>query len=365
MCGATMQSVRRGFIIGAVAVALVALLPEDVRYTLKCYAALPLIGNGGIKSSLQFIDGHYYMPSFVNPPSQIEIARNYQWGADDLVVATWPKSGTHFTLLTALLVLKRGRLPPKTDLHSLCYSPEFASDNGARPLDEPREQYPTHPRVVVTHMPQHHIYYSKSAKYISVLRDPVATVESARRMELLMLGPILTPTLEDFLQQGHLTADGGWLDNVLRWWGVRERPNVLILRYESMVANPRETAERLASYTGVRLSADEVERVVERMSLKWSLENIDPYHYQAITPFSPPDRKLATRSGFYVNASAMPSWAKRMNATQRAELRRGAHGKIQAIMKLTAWTGDRSKKALDAESFFEAHREYFCADSVC
>ena len=112
-----------------------------------------------------------------------------------------------------------------------------------------------------------------TTKYVSVIRDPVATVASARRMEQLMLGPILTPTLEDYLQQGHLIAEGGWLDNVLRWWSVRDRPNVLILEYEEMVSRPREAVEHLAGYIGVALSEGEAERVVEKMSLKWSLEN--------------------------------------------------------------------------------------------
>lgn len=301
------------------------------------------------------------MPSFVNPPKQIAIARAHQWGTDDLVVATWPKSGTHFTLLTALLILNRGELPPKVDLHSLCYAPEFASDNGARPLDEPREQYPTLPRLVVTHMPQHHISYSTSAKYVSVIRDPVATVASARRMEQLMLGPILTPTLEDYLQQGHLIAEGGWLDNVLRWWSVRDRPNVLILKYEEMVSRPREAVEHLAGYIGVALSEGEAERVVQKMSLKWSLENIDPYHFQVSTPFSPPDGKLATRSGFYVNASAMPRWAARMSAAQRTELRRGVYLKLKGLMEQV----EDAAKAAHAGALFDHHRDYFCADGVC
>ena len=148
-------------------------------------------------------------------------ARAHAWGATDLVIATHPKSGTHFAQLMALLVLYQGELPPKTDLHSLVVLPEFTRTHPAsavsRPLDDPPELHPTHPRVVTTHMPEKHVRYSSLAKFVYVMRDPVASMASGRRMELLLLGPYLTPTLDDFVKwaAAGCVRSGGWLDQVL------------------------------------------------------------------------------------------------------------------------------------------------------
>jgi hypothetical protein len=91
---------------------------EDIFYRIKCYILLPIvILSGGITASMQNIDGYYYYPAFVNPPEKIKFAREKEWSSGDLLIATYPKSGTHFGLLTSLLVIFKGEFPPKSDLH--------------------------------------------------------------------------------------------------------------------------------------------------------------------------------------------------------------------------------------------------------
>ena len=244
-------------------VAVLAALPQQARYIILCAIGRPLIGQGGIIAATQLIDGHPYGPAFSNPPREVALARSYTWGADDLIIATHPKSGTHFTMLAALLVLYRGQLPAKTDLHSLIVLPEFSKGGASarsRPYDEPPDYYATHPRVITTHMPVHHLHYSAEAKYVYVMRDPVAGISSGRRMELLILGPYLTPTLDVFVREAAAgcVRSGGWLDQVLAWWQARSRPNQLVLKYEWMLAHPRRVAQRLARLVGISLSASQV-----------------------------------------------------------------------------------------------------------
>ena len=293
-----------------VAGAVLALLPAPTRYHLLCLAVRPLVGTGGILAGEQIVDGHPYLPSFVNPPKQIAKARQYTWDEDDVILASHPKSGTHLTMLTLLLILFAGDLPPKTNLHSLTVTAEFdqAAAGGSRSYEEPKADYPTRPRLVTTHMPERHLTYSPAAKYVYVMRSPVATLASFRRMELLLLGPHLTPTLDDFVARGSMLRPGGWLDQVLEWWSVRGRSNLLIVNYEDMVTAPRASAERLATFIGKSLSPKQLDVVAGRMSLRWALEHVDPYNHKATTPFSPPDIALATKSGFIVNATAMPAW---------------------------------------------------------
>ena len=346
--------------VAAFAVAL-AILPGDLRYRLKCYAIFPILGNAGMVAQMQHQDGHYYLAPFVNPPEQIAIARKHGWGAEDLVLASYPKSGTHYAMLMTLLTLFRGDLPRETDLHSLVYSPEFRGNN-ARPLDEPKELYPTSPRLIVTHMPQHHMQYSPEARYVYVMRDPVATICSWRKFEQLMFGPFLTPSAEAFVSTGEmlLTREGGWLDNVLRWWRVRDRENVLLLNFEEMTDSPVQAVKKLAALIKIELSAAQEELIAERMTLQWSLLNVDPFLYKAITPFSPPDRHLATHSGFIVNSSAIPPSIRKVGAKDRLKLRQAVWSRMRALIEQ-----DDTDAAHNAASFFESHRAYFCSDGVC
>jgi hypothetical protein len=148
---------------------------EEIYYKINCYLSLPsFFLNGGITGGYQNIDGYYYYPKKTNPPEMIKIAREKEWSTGDLFLATYPKSGTHFGILTSLLVLYKGEFPPKSDLHSLCYAPEFSVENNCRQLDEPSLTTPV--RVLESHMPQHHVKYSESAKYLYIMRDPVTTL---------------------------------------------------------------------------------------------------------------------------------------------------------------------------------------------
>ena len=336
-----------------------ALLPQDVRYYVICMLVRPIVGTGGILSAQQWVDGHPYGPSFANPSEAIARARSYTWGSDDLIIATHPKSGTHLTQLATLLVLYRGALPPKTDLHSLMVLPEFASHGASarqRAYDEPTEQYATHPRVITTHMPVAHLHYSPAAKYVYVMRDPVAGCASGRRMEQLLLGPYLTPPLDVFVAQAAKGAvrAGGWLDQILGWWSVRARRNLLLLRYEWMLAHPRAAAAKLARLAGVRLSRAQRATVVERMSLRWSLEHVDPYIGRAVTPLSPPEQPRVSASNFIVNASRMPAWAQPFSPSHKAHIRATVHAAIRERINVGG------EGARHARSFLRQHRRYFC-----
>jgi hypothetical protein len=151
----------------------------------------------------------YFVTRYCIKWGNYRINAEYRWL---LLLATYPKSGTHFGELVSLLILFKGELPPKTDLHTLTYAPEFDPSNKCRHLDEPS---PTRPvRLLISHMPQHHVKYSETAKYLCIIRDPVNTLASQRRMDFLVLGPIVGQkyfTLIEFLKFHLYTRETGWL----------------------------------------------------------------------------------------------------------------------------------------------------------
>lgn len=183
---------------------------EEIYYQINCYLSLPFfLMNGGITGQYQNIDGYYYYGKTSNPPEAIKIAREKEWSTGDLFLATYPKSGTHFGILTSLLVLYKGEYPSESCLHSLCYAPEFSVGNNCRQLDEPSLTNPV--RVLESHMPQHHVKYSETAKYLYIMRDPVATLASQRRMDQFCYGPIMCTSLSEFVKFHLHTRETGWL----------------------------------------------------------------------------------------------------------------------------------------------------------
>ena len=198
-------------------------------------------------------------------------------------------------------------------------------------------------------MPQHHVRYSSSARYVYTMRCPVAAMSSLRRMELLMFGPIMSPSLQSFVD-AELSRETGWLEHVLGWWSRRAAPNVLIISYEQMVARPLESVRQLSSHMQVSLSEEEEAAVVYKMSKKYAHEHVDPYLFQASTPFSPPGR--ASKSGFIV-VDTDPN-AERLTPAQMRAIKNFYTTSVQKIIE-----GTDKEAAENAKSFYEANRGYF------
>jgi hypothetical protein len=135
-------------------------------------------------------------------------------------------------------------------------------------------------------MPRGHIVPSPKATFIYVMRDPVPTLASLRRMEYLMFGPHLISPLDNFLHDHLNVRETGWLDHVLSWWAAKDEPNVLIVTYEELIRSPIDGVKKIAKHMNVELTDPQLQTCVLKMDKKWALANVDPYLFQAKTPFS-------------------------------------------------------------------------------
>ena len=324
-------------------------------YKLKCYLMFPIFSAmGGTTAGFQFIDRYYYYPAWINPRAAIDRARAHVWTEKEMLCCSYPKSGTHMIFLVAVLIGMRGEFPEKADLHTLGYSVEFEGDNSRR-MDEAVSDYPTDPRVCISHMPFHHINYTGSSpdgRFVYIMRDPVGALASLRRMQLLLFGPVLSQSLEEFIHHQLYVRETGWLEHVLGWWAAGGNANVLVITYEMLVQQPEAAVRNLARHMRVDLSDAELAKVVAKMDKKWALEHVDPYCFEAKTPFSPPERAGQSKSGFITNVD---SFAEKLSKQQEAEVRSEYTKRVKAIMA----NKEDAAAAANAASFYKAHAEYF------
>jgi hypothetical protein len=171
-------------------------------------------------------------------------------------------------------------------------------------------------------------------------------------MEYLMFGPHLISPLDSFLHYHLSVRETGWLDHVLSWWAAKDEPNVLIVTYEELIRSPIDGVKKIAKHMNVELTDPQLQTCVLKMDKKWALANVDPYLFQAKTPFSPPDRDGMSSSGFIVNSAHVKEG--KFSAHQENDVREAYTKKIRAII-----SDSNPVKAELARSFFEAHRDYF------
>ncbi len=197
---------------------------------------------------------------------------DYQPGAHDVLVCSYFKSGTNWTMQIAVQIAHLGQVSFE-HIHDLVAWPEtrarFGRSMAVPVTDEgPWRNSPTGLRVIKTHLPMDKVPYSTAARYICVVRDPKDVfVSSFHFVRDSMLGPLMPSRarwLENFLSPD--TISGSWAVHLSSYWQARQRDNVLFLTYEEMRRDLPGTVQRIARLMNVTLAAEQFDAVVRHSS---------------------------------------------------------------------------------------------------
>uniref|UniRef100_A0A1I8IY51 Sulfotransfer_1 domain-containing protein n=1 Tax=Macrostomum lignano TaxID=282301 RepID=A0A1I8IY51_9PLAT len=212
-----------------------------------------------------------------------ELAENFQFYDDDILVNTFPKCGTTLVQeIVSCLVLGPERTrttdlklrSPFIDLNLPPELPVPRPIDGAKKLDRPR--------VLKTHLPpafhMRHLVAPSGPRNIIVMRNPkdaiVSTyhhMTSARRDEL-------SGVPQEFSQfwRMMLGIPGGaenteivvhdFFDFNLSWWSMRRHSRVLILFYEDLIVDKTAEVKRMAEFLSTPLTEALLHSVLQQTS---------------------------------------------------------------------------------------------------
>jgi len=201
----------------------------------------------------------------------------YSPGAEDVFVVTQMRSGTTWLQQLAYEVLRRGAgdlVESGRALYSV--SPWLEAETGVSMSEAPLIGDERPSRVIKTHFPARLCPVGESARYIYLVRHPVACFASCVDYVRTNAGPFTPPS--DVLEQWFCSDAmwwGPWTEHVAGWWGrSQQSSNVLFLRFEDLLRDLPGIAQRVAKFVGVApLSTDELERVVSKSSFTYMKRN--------------------------------------------------------------------------------------------
>ncbi len=242
----------------------------------------------------------------------------------DVFVATQMKCGTTFMQQVVYEVLSRGEGNLGDDGHRHLYavSPWIESRHSVSLEDAPRIGEPGR-RLIKTHMPTRLCPFSERARYVYVVRDPVACfascVDFLRRLGGPMAGTL--PELVDWFCSDRMWWRS-WPEHVDGWWRwSQEHPNVLFVHYEEMLEDLPGAVDRVAAHLSVDLTPGQRAAVVRKSGFDFMKTNEDLFE------MTPPNFFSVAGGSFFVsgrrerNRDVGPAERERILAFCRERLR--------------------------------------------
>jgi aryl sulfotransferase len=206
---------------------------------------------------------------------QNAIADSTRWNGfpfrdDDVVVATWAKTGTTWMQQIVAQLIFRGaegisimETAPWVDM---CFTMPL-------PAMMAMLEAQTHRRSLKTHLPLDALVYSPKAKYIYVGRDGRDAIWSLHNHEINFtdqayammndrpdrIGPRIERPTSDIVRYYHdwLDHDGGpywpFFPHVQGWWNYRHLPNLLLVHFNDLKKDLPGEMRRVAKFLGIEI----------------------------------------------------------------------------------------------------------------
>ena len=214
---------------------------------------------------------------------------DFQFRDDDIVVATWAKSGTTWMQqIIGQLVFKGEEDIPVCDVSTWV---EFRAEPKEYMLERLEQQ--EHRRFVKTHLPVDALVFSPTAKYIFIARDGRDTLWSWYNhhknstqvgYELVndtpgRVGPPLGKPNDDIVQyfRDWLEKDGypcwPFWSHIQSWWDIRDLPNVHLIHFNNLKSDMEGEIRRVAAFLDIEIDDDLWPTIFEHCGFDYMKEN--------------------------------------------------------------------------------------------
>lgn len=197
----------------------------------------------------------------------------------DVVIAPFTKCGTTW-LQQMFHTLRTGGDDACDDI---AVAIPWIEASTACALDLEADQ-PALPRGFKSHLPYDAL--PRGARYVVALRDPRdALISLYRFLEGWFFEPYYID-FEDFTRLRIHDERGDYWGHLLSWWAQRDNPDVLLLSYEGLEADPESAVRRLAAFCGIPLDERLLALTMERSSRDYMLRHKDRFDDRMIRALS-------------------------------------------------------------------------------
>lgn len=217
------------------------------------------------------------------------IWNDFRFRDDDIVIATYAKSGTTWMQQIVAQMLFNG--DPQLAVAEI--SPWLDLRVPPKHVKLPQVEAQTHRRILKTHLPVDALVYSPRAKYIYIGRDGRDVVWSMynhhvnanqKWYEALndspgrVGAPIERPPADIRLYwREWMDKDGHpfwpFWENIRSWWQIRKLPNLLLIHFNDLKSDMPGQMRRIARFLDIAVDETRWPQILEYCSFDWMKKN--------------------------------------------------------------------------------------------
>lgn len=217
------------------------------------------------------------------------IWNDFQFRDDDIIIATYAKSGTTWMQQIVAQMLFNG--DPNLAVAEM--SPWLDLRIPPKQVKLPLVEAQTHRRILKTHLPADALVYSSKAKYIYIARDGRDVVWSmynhhanANQAWYAALndtpgrvGPPIEQPPADIREYWRewMDKDGHpfwpFWENIRAWWQLRTLPNILFVHFNDLKRDMPGQMRRIAQFLNIPIDEARWPTILEYCSFDWMKQN--------------------------------------------------------------------------------------------
>ncbi|XP_074053431.1 sulfotransferase 1A1-like [Macrotis lagotis] len=208
----------------------------------------------------------------------LEQLKDFQAWPDDILISTYPKSGTTWASEILDMIYQGGdrKKCQRSPIFIRVPFLEFKAPGVPTGMETLKETPP--PRILKTHLPLSLVpqtLLDQKVKIIYIARNAKDVAVSYFNFYKMAKVHPEPGSWEEFLEKfmtGKVSY-GSWYQHVLEWWELRKRHPVLYLFYEDMKKDPKKEIQKIIDFVGRPLPENILDQIVQQTSFKAMREN--------------------------------------------------------------------------------------------